>query len=303
MWQIQQLEQFRAVYEHGNLSAAARALGVTQSAVSRGLQKLEKTLDITLFQRHTRRMHPTDFAHALYKQIREVLQQTAGLDRLVERFHAGREGTVRLGCGPFVPDLLSNHLSERIRDDNLHIHLDLQSDHIEALSEGLYSYRYDFLIYDQRHERVFPDDGDIVDQTLFRVPLKIIAPSSWLHGADDPVLHEEAAARAMVAKHAWAMPRVAPHYVNKTAEWFREMLMARRGVEFVMPTIGTCLALCRAGHALTVAPEVLVASDVARGTLVVLPLNMGGSVQTNIYRLRSRPLSDASKRVWEMLAG
>lgn len=302
MWQIQQLEQFRSVYEHGNLSAAARALGVTQSAVSRGLQKLEKTLDITLFQRHTRRMHPTDFAHALYKQIRTVLHETAGLDHLVERFHAGREGTVRLGCGPFVPDLLANHLSASIKDDTLRIHLDLQSDHIDALCEGLYRYRFDFLIYDQRHDPVFPDDGDIVEQPLFHVPLKIIAPQSWLRGTDDPALHEEAAARRLIGAHAWAMPRVAPHYVNETAAWFRDMLHARRGVEFVMPTIGTCLALCRTGRALTVAPESLVETDVAGGTLVVLPLDIGANIQTNIYRLRSRPLSEAAMRIWNMLA-
>ncbi|MBM1144069.1 MAG: hypothetical protein CL543_18035 [Alcanivorax sp.] len=36
-WQLQQLIQFRAVYEHGSLSAAARALGVSQPALSRAL--------------------------------------------------------------------------------------------------------------------------------------------------------------------------------------------------------------------------------------------------------------------------
>ncbi|QJX01725.1 LysR family transcriptional regulator [Alcanivorax sp. IO_7] len=52
-WQLQQLIQFRAVYEHGSLSAAARALGVSQPALSRALAKLEEELGAALFQRHT----------------------------------------------------------------------------------------------------------------------------------------------------------------------------------------------------------------------------------------------------------
>ncbi len=303
MWQIQQLEQFRAVYEQGSLSDAARILGITQPAVSRGLQKLEQNLDTVLFQRHTRRLEPTEFAHALYGQTREVLHKTAGLDHLLERFRAGREGMVRIGGGPFVPDLLSSHLSSCIERGDLRIRLDLQTDHIKALCEGLYSYRYDFLIYDRRHEPTFPDDDDLVDHPLFELPLKIIAPTSWLNGPDDPALLDEAAARRFVGDRPWAMPRVAPHYAKLTAPWFRDMLAARHGVEFVMPTIGTCLALCRNGRALTVAPLALVETDVANGLLAVLPLDMGGMVHAHAYRLRSHPLSEAAKRVWQMLAG
>jgi len=303
MWQIQQLEQFRAIYEQGSLSDAARILGLSQPAISRGLQKLEQNLDIMLFQRHTRRLQPTEFAHALYQQTREVLHKTAGLDHLLERFRAGREGMVRIGGGPFVPDLLSSHLSSCIERDDLRIRLDLHTDHIEALCEGLYAYRYDFLIYDRRHEPVFPDDDDLVDQPLFELPLKIIAPTSWLEGPDDPALLDEDAARRFASQHPWAMPRVAPHYAKLTAPWFRDMLLARRGVEFVMPTIGTCLALCRAGRALTVAPQALVEHDVANGQLAVLPLDMGGMVHAHAYRLRSHPLSEAAMRVWQMLTG
>ena len=59
-WQLQQLIQFRAVYEHGSLSAAARALGVSQPALSRALAKLEEELGAALFQRHTRALRPTE---------------------------------------------------------------------------------------------------------------------------------------------------------------------------------------------------------------------------------------------------
>ena len=51
MWQLQELTRFRAVYEHGSLSAAARALGPSQPALSRSLQRLEQSAGAPLFER------------------------------------------------------------------------------------------------------------------------------------------------------------------------------------------------------------------------------------------------------------
>jgi len=301
MWQLQQLEQFRAVYEHGSLSAAARALGLSQPALSRSLQKLEATLGMVLFQRHTRQLRPTEFAHVLYRQATKVLRETAGLGRLVERFHAGREGMVRLGCGPFVPDILSHSLIGWMQRYDRHVHLDLQTDHFEALREGLYGYRYDFLVYDGRRRQLLPDDDDVVVEPLLTLPLKAVVPARWLRGEADAARHDEDAARQLMATHPWALPRVAPEYGSYAKDWFYAMLRTRRGGEFILPTFSTCLALCRAGHALTLAPEMLVVDDLAAGLLVALPVDMGGTVQTSAYRLRSRPLSEAAGWVWRLM--
>lgn len=301
MWQLQQLEQFQAVYEQGSLSAAARALGLSQPTLSRALQKLEAEVGAALFQRHTRALRPTELARLLYRQTTQVLRETAGLDRLVERFHAGREGLVRLGCGPFVPDILSRNLAAGLQHHGLRIHLDVHTDHFEALCEGLYGYRYDFLVYDGRRRTTLPDRDDVVMESLLSLPLRVVVPAQWLRGEARDARDQEAAARALMAGRPWALPRVAPEYGRYAEAWFREMLAARRGAEFVMPTISSCLALCRAGRALTLAPDVLVEEDVAAGILVALPLDMGVSVQTSAYRLRSRPLSEAAGRVWRLM--
>lgn len=301
MWHLQQLQQFQSVYEQGSLSAAARALGLSQPALSRALQKLEAEVGAPLFQRHTRALRPTQLAHLLYRQTTRVLRETAGLDRLVERFHAGREGLVRLGCGPFVPDILSQNLAVGLRRHGLRIHLDVHTDHFEALCEGLYAYRYDFLVYDGRQRADLPDRDDVVMEPLLHLPLRVVAPAQWLQGEAREAGTQESAARALMAGKPWALPRVAPEYGRRAEVWFQKMLVERRGAEFVMPTISSCLALCRAGRALTLAPDVLIQEDAAAGILTALPLDMGGSVQICVYRLRSRPLSEAAGRVWRLM--
>lgn len=299
MWNMQQIEQFRAVYEQGSLSAAARRLGLSQPALSRSVQKLEARLGTTLFQRHTRQLRPTALAHRFYRQASRVTRETAGLDRLAEQYRAGREGLVRLGCGPFIPDLFVRDLVAGLQHQGGAVHLECQTDHFEALCEGLYGYRYDFLLYDGRRRQVLPEDADVVVEPLLTLPLKVVAPAGWLRG--QAALHSEPAAKALAAANPWALPRVASEYGQYTAQWFRAMLNERRGAEFIMPTISTCLALCRAGQALTLAPEALVRDDLNAGLLCVLPLDMGGTVQASAYRLRSRPLSEAARRVWRLV--
>ncbi len=53
------LDAFLAVYETGSFQRASQQLAISQSAVTRRIQKLETALDTALFERTTRRLHPT----------------------------------------------------------------------------------------------------------------------------------------------------------------------------------------------------------------------------------------------------
>ena len=57
--QIEQLELFVAVVEHGGMTAAGRQMGMTQPAVSRSMSNLERQLGVALFQPDGRGIEPT----------------------------------------------------------------------------------------------------------------------------------------------------------------------------------------------------------------------------------------------------
>jgi DNA-binding transcriptional LysR family regulator len=71
------LSVFQEVYRERQISAAARRLGLTQSAVSNALARLRRTFGDELFVRTTSGMQPTPFAEHLADPISAAMAQVA----------------------------------------------------------------------------------------------------------------------------------------------------------------------------------------------------------------------------------
>jgi len=97
---------FLRVVESGGFTAAALALGLPTSSVSRSVAKLEEELGVVLLERTTRRVALTDVGRAYFERVRDAL---AGLDEATAAaLDAAREpqGLVRLAAPPdFAPAL------------------------------------------------------------------------------------------------------------------------------------------------------------------------------------------------------
>ncbi|MBV2358369.1 LysR family transcriptional regulator [Thalassococcus sp. CAU 1522] len=82
---IRQLEVFEAIMRSGSVSAAARELGLTQSAVSRILARLESNLGSDLFSRANGRLTPTRHANRVLPQARSALESVAAMQAMSGR--------------------------------------------------------------------------------------------------------------------------------------------------------------------------------------------------------------------------
>lgn len=71
------LATFKAIYENGSTRLAAEILGITQSAVSKHLQKLREWFKDELFVRAAGRMEPTEKAASLIERVEHILQEVA----------------------------------------------------------------------------------------------------------------------------------------------------------------------------------------------------------------------------------
>lgn len=104
---------FVAVVEHGSLAAAARRTGLTPSAVSKVVTRLEQRMGVRLLQRTTRHMTVTDEGQAYYERSRAILEELRSVDQEMATQTAEPRGTVRvsapllLGQTRVVPSLLA----------------------------------------------------------------------------------------------------------------------------------------------------------------------------------------------------
>ena len=93
------LSAFEAVAEHGSLSAAARARGVAQPAVSRHISTLEEWMSVALVERHPNSITLTADGVELSKNIREAFDQ---IDMAVRRVQERHAAPVVLGCSSAI---------------------------------------------------------------------------------------------------------------------------------------------------------------------------------------------------------
>lgn len=94
------IEIFHAVYVNGSISAAARALSVSQPSVSKMLRHAEDQLGFRLFQLVRGRLVPTDEAHALFREAGDVFDRLTSLQQTARNLRLQGGGHIRLATVP-----------------------------------------------------------------------------------------------------------------------------------------------------------------------------------------------------------
>lgn len=108
-FEFSQLKQFVGVARAKSFTRAASELNVSQSALSRSIQRLEEGFGQPLFERKPREVVLTELGEILLERAKEILKLAE--DTFSELSEAGRGGRIRLGAIPtiapyFLPDLL-----------------------------------------------------------------------------------------------------------------------------------------------------------------------------------------------------
>jgi DNA-binding transcriptional LysR family regulator len=96
---IKQFRAFLLVAETGSVSVAARALGLTQPAISQQLRELERTLSVRLFERANGKSIPTAMGQSLMEPARRALAAAEDAVALAVEIRHGDSGQIKIGAG------------------------------------------------------------------------------------------------------------------------------------------------------------------------------------------------------------
>ena len=96
--QLKSMVVFAQVVEQGNLTAAAKHIGLSRAVVSYHIKKLESQLGVKLLNRSTRSIALTEAGTEYYQSCRIIAEQAAIANQKIENLKNEPEGLLKITC-------------------------------------------------------------------------------------------------------------------------------------------------------------------------------------------------------------
>ena len=113
--ELRHLQSFIAVAEELHFTRAARRLQIAQPPVTRHIHGLERELGVKLFERTSSRVVLTDAGRGFLNEVRVALQHISQAVEAARLAGTAGTGTVRLGIGKGLGDVVSRIVNEYLR--------------------------------------------------------------------------------------------------------------------------------------------------------------------------------------------
>lgn len=274
-----------AIADEGSFTAAARALSLPKSTVSRRLAGLETEMRVSLFQRSTRALSLTDEGHQIYalaKPAIEAAQEAARAIETREREVAGRvtlTATAAIGqylIAPRLPALVARYPA-------LQVELRLTERRLNVVAEGI----------DLAVRMGALDDSELVARKLTTVSRHLVAAPAYLSKYGTPSHPSDLAGhRAIVTSKSFVRWRFADGWACEP-RWniaAGNMLVAHQ--------------LALAGHGVAMLPDFLMRDDLEQVRLVkVLENHLHDQADAWLVSSPQRYRSPAVRSVVDQLSG
>ncbi len=175
MWSFDDLRALDAAMSEGNFAAAARKLGVTRSAVSKAIRRLEDSLGAQMFFRSTHNVQPTDIAKQFHARAMASLEIADEATNMVRAGSDTTGGVVRLSLptslgfvylNETLPDLLGAH-------SGLQIDVALTDRRVDLIGEG-----YDIAVRIVATGQLA--DSDLIGRKLAEGSFALCASPTWV---------------------------------------------------------------------------------------------------------------------------
>lgn len=258
---LNDLQFFAIVVDHGGYAAAERALGIPKSRLSRRVSQLEADLGVRLLQRSTRKFAVTDMGQSVYRHAQGMLAEAQAAREAVDSASAEPRGLVKISApvtlaedmlGKLMPAFMAAYPLVRLQ---LHV----SNRRVDVISEG-----FDVAL---RVRTKLDDDGELVMRRFGQIRELLVASPAYLRSRGRPGSPTELARHATLSmseeesKQRWTLH--GPDGAIERVE-IQPMLMSH---DFPL-----LMASAKAGLGIALVPETVCADAVRAGELeLVVP--------------------------------
>jgi DNA-binding transcriptional LysR family regulator len=164
-FEIRLLRCALALAEHRHFGRAASSLHLSQPALSRNIQNLEKLAGVRIFERGSSRVEVSDAGEIFLEHAREVISQSADLSREMELLKGLGKGELQVGVGTYVGLGYVDRVIARIVREHPDVRLRVANDNWANLLPLLRRRELDLAVLDVR---AIAEDQDFLITRLTR---------------------------------------------------------------------------------------------------------------------------------------
>ncbi len=275
-----------AIDAHRSLLKASASLGVSQPALSKTLQELEETVQLRLFDRHARGMRATDAGAVFVRSARRILAELRRVDEELDLLAAPGGGAVSLGALPVAAAGVLPGVLTRLKATHPRLTIRLRQGRTEDLAPLLAAGEID-LIVGRLYPPPMPDGFE--REALWAEPMSILARS------DHPILSKKRATVEDLRRYDFVLPTITQR-VGLEIETLLEALGLALAAPLRSSSYGFIREMLHGTDLLSIMPRLMMAGDLIRGTLRIVPLPIATPDRpAGLILPRDRPLPPAAR--------
>lgn len=297
--ELQQLRQVVALAEHRSFVRAAAALHISQPALSRSIQHLERRFGSALFVRSNSGVVPTDLGRVYIERSRDLLRMADELESEAVGHSQLRSGRVDIGGGPYPTDSLLSPACARFVEAFPRVTVQLHSGNWDELVQRLRARALDFFVAETSLLTQEPD--------LDVVPLVVQHDLYFFARAEHPLAGQrDLRATDVLAAWPFVTPsRIPPRVLEPLITAHREG-SARQQAARPLPAIqcnGLSAAKRIVAHSNAVSASILpcIDDELEFGRFVLLGTEPWLALQYGIVSLAGRPWTQTAVRLREFV--
>ena len=259
---LHHLRAVEAIAAQRSLLRASATLGISQPALTRTLQDLEEITGQRLFDRLPRGVRATEAGTLLATSARRILAELHRLDEELDRLSDPGGGTVAIGTLPVAATGVLPGALTRLTAEHPGIRVRLEQGRTEELLPKLAAGEID-LIVGRLYEPAVPDG--FPREPLWEEPISVLAR------ADHPVLSLAEVTPEALRRYDLILPTVSQR-VGQEIETLLALLDLAPAASLRSSSYGFIREMLHATDLIAVMPRLMMAGDLLRGTLRVVPL-------------------------------
>ncbi|MEM1429753.1 MAG: LysR family transcriptional regulator [Pseudomonadota bacterium] len=241
-----QIRYFLAVVDEGQVSAAARALNVSQSAVTLAIKEMEARLGAELFERRPTGLRLTRAGHQFRRHAQDIAASFEAAAKSVQDGTGGPAGRVRLGMSWTLSSYFAFPIIESFQRQHPQIDIEFTEAPRATLERALVDGRLDLALVLTSN---LSQGIGLASQTLHRSRRRL-----WT-SVDHPLSAQKKVSLADVARHPYAVLRSDEAEKQGLAHW-----TAGTGtpeIKLTSTSIEAVRSLVASGQAVTILSDVV----------------------------------------------